>query len=114
LGCLDDKKKSEFEKMGNLEKGVGEKEETTDDVIKEIESFDATKPEKPEEEPSAGTRKVPFSRVIYIERDDFREFRPPSTSAWRRDSMSLTTRFRRSWGSRDQAEPQARQPAGHR
>jgi glutaminyl-tRNA synthetase len=28
------------------------------------------------EDPSAGTRKVPFSRVIYIERDDFREDPP--------------------------------------
>jgi len=29
------------------------------------------------EEPSAGTRKVPFSRVLYIEQDDFREVPPP-------------------------------------
>jgi glutaminyl-tRNA synthetase len=29
------------------------------------------------EDPGAGTRKVPFSRVLYIERDDFREV-PPS------------------------------------
>ncbi|MBV6394794.1 MAG: Glutamine--tRNA ligase [Anaerolineales bacterium] len=29
------------------------------------------------EDPSAGTRKVPFSKVIYIERDDFRETPPP-------------------------------------
>ncbi|MCE5258961.1 MAG: glutamine--tRNA ligase/YqeY domain fusion protein [Chloroflexi bacterium] len=29
------------------------------------------------EDPSAGTRRVPFSRVIYIERDDFREDPPP-------------------------------------
>jgi glutaminyl-tRNA synthetase len=29
------------------------------------------------EDPSAGTRKVPFSRVLYIERDDFREIPPP-------------------------------------
>ena len=28
------------------------------------------------EDPSAGTRKVPFSRVLYIERDDFREAPP--------------------------------------
>ncbi len=28
------------------------------------------------EDPSAGTRKVPFSRVVYIERDDFREDPP--------------------------------------
>ena len=29
------------------------------------------------EDPAAGTRKVPFSRVLYIERDDFRETPPP-------------------------------------
>jgi glutaminyl-tRNA synthetase len=29
------------------------------------------------EDPSAGSRKVPFSKVIYIEQDDFRETPPP-------------------------------------
>jgi glutaminyl-tRNA synthetase len=29
------------------------------------------------EDPSAGTREVPFSRVLYIEQDDFREDPPP-------------------------------------
>ncbi len=29
------------------------------------------------EDPSAGTRKVPFSKVIYIEQDDFRDVPPP-------------------------------------
>ena len=29
------------------------------------------------EDPSAGTRKIPFSKVIYIEQDDFREVPPP-------------------------------------
>jgi glutaminyl-tRNA synthetase len=29
------------------------------------------------EDPSAGTRKVPFSRTLYIEQDDFREIPPP-------------------------------------
>ncbi len=29
------------------------------------------------EDPSAGTRKVPFSKILYIERDDFREDPPP-------------------------------------
>jgi glutaminyl-tRNA synthetase len=29
------------------------------------------------EDPSAGTRKVPFARVLYIERDDFAETPPP-------------------------------------
>lgn len=37
------------------------------------EEFDA---ENNPEDPSAGARKVPFSRVVYIERDDFRE-NPP-------------------------------------
>ena len=29
------------------------------------------------EDPSAGTRQIPFTRVIYIDRDDFEEFPPP-------------------------------------
>src|ERR1043165_3016043 len=29
------------------------------------------------EDPAAGTRKVPFSKVLYIEQDDFRENPPP-------------------------------------
>jgi glutaminyl-tRNA synthetase len=29
------------------------------------------------EDPGMGTRKVPFSRVLYIEQDDFREEEPP-------------------------------------
>ena len=29
------------------------------------------------EDPSAGTRQVPFSRVMYIDQDDFREVPPP-------------------------------------
>jgi glutaminyl-tRNA synthetase len=29
------------------------------------------------EDPAAGTRKVPFSRVLYIEQEDFREVPPP-------------------------------------
>ena len=36
------------------------------------------------EDASAGTRKVPFSRVLYIEQDDFREDPPQSSSASRR------------------------------
>lgn len=40
----------------------------------QVEEFDvAINPE----DPSAGTRKVPFSKVIYIEQDDFRETPPP-------------------------------------
>jgi glutaminyl-tRNA synthetase len=38
------------------------------------------------EQPAAGVRKVPFSKVLYIEQDDFREEPPPSTSAWRPDA----------------------------
>jgi len=40
----------------------------------QVEEFDvANNPE----DPSAGTRKVPFSKVLYVERDDFRESPPP-------------------------------------
>jgi glutaminyl-tRNA synthetase len=38
-----------------------------------VEEFDAV---NNPEDPSTGTRKVPFSRVIYIEKDDFREDPP--------------------------------------
>jgi glutaminyl-tRNA synthetase len=40
----------------------------------QVEEFDV--PNNPED-PAAGTRKVPFSRVLWIERDDFREAPPP-------------------------------------
>jgi glutaminyl-tRNA synthetase len=40
----------------------------------QVEEFDV--PNNPED-PDAGTRKVPFSRVLYVERDDFRESPPP-------------------------------------
>jgi glutaminyl-tRNA synthetase len=40
----------------------------------QVEEMDATN--NPEDE-SAGSRKVPFSRVLYIEQDDFREVPPP-------------------------------------
>jgi glutaminyl-tRNA synthetase len=39
-----------------------------------VEEFDTL---KNPEDPAAGTRKVPFSRVLYIEQDDFREIPPP-------------------------------------
>ncbi|MEO0081793.1 MAG: glutamine--tRNA ligase/YqeY domain fusion protein [candidate division WOR-3 bacterium] len=39
-----------------------------------VEEFDCV---NNPEDPSAGTRKVPFSRVLYIEQDDFREVPPP-------------------------------------
>ena len=35
------------------------------------------------ENPSAGTRQVPFSRELYIEHDDFREVPPPNNIASR-------------------------------
>ncbi len=40
----------------------------------QVEEFDAV---NNPEDPTAGTRKVPFSKVIYIEQDDFREEPPP-------------------------------------
>jgi glutaminyl-tRNA synthetase len=39
----------------------------------QVEEFDAV---NNPEDPAAGTRKVPFSRVLYIEQDDFREEAP--------------------------------------
>ncbi len=40
----------------------------------QVEWFDS---ENNPEDPSAGTRKIPFSREVYIEQDDFREVPPP-------------------------------------
>jgi len=40
----------------------------------QVEEFDAV---NNPEDPAAGTRKVPFSRVLYIEQEDFREEAPP-------------------------------------
>ena len=42
-----------------------------DDLVDEMEAVNNP------EDPSAGTRKVPFSKVLYIEQDDFRETPPP-------------------------------------
>lgn len=42
-----------------------------DDLVEEMEAVNNP------EDPSAGTRKVPFSKVLYIEQDDFREQPPP-------------------------------------
>lgn len=42
-----------------------------DDLVEEMEAVN-----NPEDE-NAGTRKIPFSKVIYIEQDDFRETPPP-------------------------------------
>ena len=41
-----------------------------EDQVEEVEAVNNP------EDPSAGTRKVPFSRVLYIEQDDFREDPP--------------------------------------
>jgi glutaminyl-tRNA synthetase len=41
---------------------------------KQVEELDAV---NNPEDPSAGTRKIPFSKVLYIEQDDFRETPPP-------------------------------------
>lgn len=42
-----------------------------DDLVEEIDAVNNP------EDPGAGTRKVPFSKILYIERDDFRETPPP-------------------------------------
>jgi glutaminyl-tRNA synthetase len=42
-----------------------------DDLVEEMNAVNNP------EDPSAGTRKVPFSKVLYIEQDDFREAPPP-------------------------------------
>ncbi|MBI5825979.1 MAG: glutamine--tRNA ligase/YqeY domain fusion protein [Chloroflexi bacterium] len=42
-----------------------------DDLVEEMDAVNNP------EDPSAGVRKVPFSKVIYIEQDDFRETPPP-------------------------------------
>ncbi len=42
-----------------------------EDLVEEVECVNNP------EDPSAGTRRVPFSRVLYIERSDFREEPPP-------------------------------------
>lgn len=42
-----------------------------EDLVEEMDAINNP------EDPSAGTRKVPFSKVIYIEQDDFRETPPP-------------------------------------
>ena len=42
-----------------------------DDLVEEMEAINNP------EDPNAGTRRVPFSKVLYIEQDDFRETPPP-------------------------------------
>jgi glutaminyl-tRNA synthetase len=43
----------------------------SDELVEEMEAVNNP------EDPAAGTRKVPFSKVLYIEQDDFREEPPP-------------------------------------
>lgn len=42
-----------------------------DDLVEEMDAINNP------EDPNAGTRKVPFSKVLYIDQDDFRETPPP-------------------------------------
>ncbi len=42
-----------------------------DDLVEEMDAVNNP------EDPNAGTRKVPFSKILYIEQDDFRETPPP-------------------------------------
>lgn len=42
-----------------------------DDLVEEMDAINNP------EDPNAGTRKVPFSKIIYIQQDDFRETPPP-------------------------------------
>lgn len=42
-----------------------------DDLVEEVDAINSP------DDPAAGTRKVPFSKVLYIEQDDFREEPPP-------------------------------------
>ena len=42
-----------------------------DDLVEELDAINNP------EDPNAGTRKLPFSKVLYIEQDDFREIPPP-------------------------------------
>ncbi|MGZ9234395.1 MAG: glutamine--tRNA ligase/YqeY domain fusion protein [Anaerolineales bacterium] len=42
-----------------------------DDLVEEMDAVNNP------EDPSAGTRKVPFSKILYIEQEDFRETPPP-------------------------------------
>ncbi len=42
-----------------------------DDLVEEMEAVNNP------EDPNAGTRKIPFSKTLYIEQDDFRETPPP-------------------------------------
>ncbi len=54
----------------------------------QVEEFEAV---NNPEDPSAGTRRVPFSREVYIEQDDFREVPPPK---YHRLSPGMEVRLR--------------------
>jgi glutaminyl-tRNA synthetase len=57
----------------------------------QVEWFDA---ENNPEDPSAGTRKVPFSRVIYIEQDDYKEEAPKK---WFRLAPGMEVRLKHAY-----------------
>ena len=59
-----------------------------EDQVEELEAVNNP------EDPSMGTRKVPFSRVLYIERDDFRE-EPPKK--WFRLSSGREVRLKHAY-----------------
>ena len=70
--CLrKDLNKRAFRVMGVLNPLRVVLENYPDDQVEHLEAVNNP------EDPSVGTRKVPFGKVLYIERDDFRE-RPPS------------------------------------
>jgi glutaminyl-tRNA synthetase len=70
--CLrDDLNKRAQRKMGVLRPLRVVVENYPEGQVEEMEAVNNP------EDPSAGTRKVPFSRVLYVEQDDFRENPPP-------------------------------------
>ena len=70
--CLrDDLNKRALRKMGVLRPLRVVVENYPEGQVEEMEAVNNP------EDPGAGTRRVPFSRVLYIEQDDFRETPPP-------------------------------------
>ena len=70
----------------SLREGLNQRAQRVMAVLRPLKVVIENYPESQEEEvdavnnpedPGAGTRKVPFSRVLYIEREDFREDPPP-------------------------------------
>jgi glutaminyl-tRNA synthetase len=67
----DDLNKMSLRRMAVLKPLKVVIENYPDDLVEEMDAVN-----NPEDE-SAGSRKIPFSKVIYIEQDDFRETPPP-------------------------------------